>query len=64
MQYKILYMNTVLYTVNIINNIDMIINIATDILTVSYMPWNKKMLLRHGLCIFVILEAVKVRMAT
>lgn len=36
---------------------------TTDILTVSFIPWNKKKLLHHGLCIFIILEAVKVRMA-
>lgn len=40
----------------------MIIHI-TDILTVSFIPWNKKKLLHHGLCVFIILEAVKVRMA-
>lgn len=36
---------------------------TTDILTVSFVPWNKKKLLHHGLRIFIILEAVKVRMA-
>lgn len=41
----------------------MIIHMATDILTVSFIPWNKKNLLHHGLYNFIILEAVKVRMA-
>lgn len=50
-------------TVNIINNIQIIIH-TIDILTVSLKPWNKKKLLDHGLCIFIILEAVKVRMAS
>lgn len=41
----------------------MFIHMTTDLLTVSFIPWNKKKLLHHGLCIFIILEAVKVRMA-
>lgn len=36
---------------------------TTHILTVSFVPWNKKRLLHHGLCIFIISEAVKVKMA-
>lgn len=41
----------------------MFIHMTTDLLTVSVIPWNKKKLSHHGLCIFIILEAVKVRMA-
>lgn len=36
---------------------------TTGFLTVSVIPWNKNKLYHHGLCTFIILEAVKVRMA-
>lgn len=36
---------------------------TTDILTLSFIPWSKKRLSHHGLCFFIILEAVKVRVA-